>query len=96
MAEVAPPDAASSQPQPKPSGWTSFLIASGFFATLFGVGGTIAENWLRSDREAICAEAHATMLDDRLNPDVPKTLRERYLKKQAETAIRCAELGDDL
>jgi hypothetical protein len=96
VAGDSPPDAATSPSEPKSSKWTSFLIASGFFATLFGVGGTIAENWLKSDREAICSEAHAAMLDDRLNPDVPKALRERYLKKQAEIAIRCAELGDDL
>jgi hypothetical protein len=96
VVEGTSPEAATSPSEPKSSRWTSFLIASGFFATLFGVGGTIAENWLKGDREAICAEAHAAMLDDRLNPDVPKALRERYLKKQAEIAIRCAELGDDL
>jgi hypothetical protein len=36
------------------------------------------------------------MRDDRLNPDLPKALRERYLKNQVEIAIRCAERGDDL
>jgi hypothetical protein len=41
-------------------------------------------------------EAHAAMLDDGLNPDVPQPLREQYLQKQAKIAIECARLGDEL
>jgi hypothetical protein len=89
------PDA-NSEPAAKPASWTGFLIASGFFATIFGVVGTFAESWLKSDQQEVCAQAHATMLDDRLNPDVPQQLRAQYLQKQAKIAIECARLGDEL
>lgn len=84
------------EPPAKQANWTGFLIASGFFATIFGVVGTLAESWLKDDRQEICAQAHAAMLDDKLNPDVPQPLREQYLQKQAKIAIACAQLGDDL
>lgn len=71
------------------------LLGGGLLVTIFGLGGEAIKDWWRGNEAEICRLAHETMLDDRLNPEVPPALRRQYLDQQARHAISCAARGRD-